>query len=140
LCEEEESDSIDSTEINLPNEPLDSNHYFNEKDETHLNTHALFEENIFSDLELNSIFLAMFYNTNITQTGFCDIMKTMKMITNMELPTSFNSCAKKLLNTFGDKIEYSKQWYCVTCKIFVDLSNQYMRNCKTCLKKYLNIL
>ena len=63
-------------------------------------------------------------------------MKTMKMITNMELPTSFNSCAKKLLDTFGEKIEYSKQWYCITCKMFVNLNNQYMRNCKTCLKKY----
>ena len=69
MCEEEESESIDSTEINLPNDPLDS-------------------------------------------------------------------YAKKLLNTFGDEIEYSKQWYCVTCKIFVNLSNPYMRNCKTCLKKY----
>ena len=64
LCEEEESDSIDSTEINLPNEPLDSNHYFNEKDETHLNTHALFEENIFSDLELNSRFLSNLFSLN----------------------------------------------------------------------------
>ena len=67
MCEEGQSESTDSTEINLPDEPLDL-------------------------------------------------------------------CAKKLLNTFGDKIEYSNQWYCVTCKIFVNLSYPYMRNYKTCLK------
>ena len=35
-----------------------------------------------NDLELNSIILTLFYNANLTQTTFFDIMKTFKMITN----------------------------------------------------------
>ena len=78
----------------------------------------------------------MFFNTNITQASFSDVMKTFQMITNLKLPTSFNSCAKKLLNFFGEKIDYSKKWFCVSCELFVTIE-QHQRNCKKCLKRYI---
>ena len=52
----------------------------------------------------------MFYSTNIAQASFVDVMKTFQMIRAYDLPTSFKSCSKKLLDIFGEKIDYSKKW------------------------------
>jgi hypothetical protein len=100
-------------------------------------THSILNTNTFDELELNAILLTLFYETKMNQTSFASILETIKLFTNTKLPKSFNSCATKLLNIFGEKIEYSKLWYCVSCKKFVVLRNQYDRSCKTCLTRYI---
>ena len=114
---------------------LDENSDYYESDYIYLLPNDMLEKNTFNDLELNSLFLTMFYNTNITQASFSDVMKTFQMITTLKLPKSFNSCARKLLNNFGEKLNYSKKWFCVSCAIFVK-TEQHQRNCSTCLKRY----
>ena len=103
-------------------------------------THSIINTNTFDELELNAILLTLFYETKMNQTSFASILETIKLFTNtllLILPKSFNSCATKLLNIFGEKLEYSKLWYCVSCKKIVVLRNQYDRSCKTCLTRYI---
>ncbi len=106
-----EIESIDLNQIHSPQDTLQfySNNNLNVTDKIQMDSNDIFEKNTLNDLELNSIFLTMFYNANLTQTSFCDLMKTFKMITNLEIPTSFNSCSKKLLSIFREKIDYEKQ-------------------------------
>jgi hypothetical protein len=77
----------------------------------------------------------------LTQSGFEEIVETIKLIANLELPsTSFNSCAQKLLNSFGEKIKYTKQWYCISCKKHVILTGPKKRNCENCKTRYLQLI
>ena len=77
---------------------------------------ALLRNNSFNNDELNAIFLTLFCNVKLTQSGFEEILETIKLVSNLEFPsTSFNSCANKILQGFYEKINYTKQWYCVSC-------------------------
>ena len=51
-------------------------------------------------------------------------------MTTETLPNNFDSCAKLILNKFGDKIELDKALYCSSCDIFkVALKCDKSRNC-----------
>ncbi len=126
---------IDLFQSYCPEDTLDENKDSYDHDRIYLDSNDILAKNNFNDLELNSIFLTMFYSTNITQASFADVMKTFQIMTPYNLPKSFNSCAKKLLDIFGEKIDYLKKWYCVSCAIFVAIEEQHQRNCKNCLKK-----
>jgi hypothetical protein len=112
----------------LPEGTLDDNTDNFQNDNIYLLPNDILEKNTFNDLELNYLFLTMFYNTNITQASFSDVMKTFQMITTLKIPKSFNSCARKLLNIFGEKQSYSKKRFCASCAIFVKIV-QHQRNC-----------
>jgi hypothetical protein len=66
-------------------------------------THSILNTNTFDELELNAILLTLFYETKMNQTSFASNSETIKLFTNTKLPKSFNSCATKLLNIFGEK-------------------------------------
>jgi hypothetical protein len=87
------------------------------------------------DTMITAILLTAFFDAKVTQVGFKSFLDAIKLITNCELPNSFNSCASKLLREFDEKLDYKKKWYCTSCKKFIIIS-QYERNCKTCLNRY----
>lgn len=88
----------------------------------------------FNELEITAILLTAFYESKITQVGFKVFLNCARLITNFDLPKSYNTCASKLLKEFDKAIEYSKKWYCAVCKNFRNIS-QYQWNCELCLNR-----
>ena len=76
---------IDLNENYFPDGTLDENNDLYENTTIYLDSNYILSKKNFTDLELISIFLTMFYSTNITQASFADVMKTFQMITAYDL-------------------------------------------------------
>ncbi len=65
----------------------------------------------------------MFYSGKFSQTQLCSILELINILIVEDIPTTFNSCAKVLLDKCEDAVEYQKEFYCVQCDVVLARPN-----------------
>jgi hypothetical protein len=67
--------------------------------------------------------LSLFFAGKFSQTQLALTLTVVnllgKELGRQEIPTTFNGCAKVLLDACGERIEYTKEFFCVHCDVML---------------------
>ena len=127
------ANSQPETEIALFNTHMDSEYAGDgEVSEDLLDQIVDFSEDL-SKESTCALLLSVFFNCRMTQRCMSLVVKTMTLITRIELPITFDGIARVLMRVDNDQLQFKKRWYCVHCSmLFSDLSSRFQRNCTEC--------
>ena len=90
----------------------------------------------YNQVDLCAALLALFFSSILTQSAFSIVLELTTIITDLEIPKDFDSCANLFLKSVNiKKIDYSKKWFCDNCNTETILIHQKQRMCQVCCGK-----
>jgi hypothetical protein len=90
----------------------------------------------FNQTDLCAALLALFFSSKITQSAFSVVLNFTTIVTDLEIPKDFDSCANMFLKSLNiKKIDYSKKWFCDNCNKVTIPVHQKQRMCQICFNK-----
>ena len=88
--------------------------------------------------EICAATLCLFYSGKFSQTQLTCTLELLNILSDENIPITFNSCAKVLLNKSEDAVEFQKEFYCSVCNVVLVKSTEKgkkSRNCIECNEK-----
>ena len=79
------------------------------------------------------VLLTLFFRTKITQSCLSTISKCFSIMVPVEIPSSFDECARILVGSVKKK-NYETKWYCGKCNRYFNKSRN-QRRCLFCSKR-----
>ena len=77
-----------------------------------------------TNLQICAVMLVLFFAGKFNQTQLALTLVVVNLLGKemgrQEIPTTFNGCAKLLLDACDEEIKYSKEFYCATCDVMLN--------------------
>ena len=94
-------------------------------------------EGIPDKIEIVCALLATFFSGKMTQHALTLVLQLINVMTNHHLPKSFDELSKQILKSNNDRIEYTKKWYCSSCKKHITIDSRFQRICSFCKERFV---